>query len=168
MKDVNEKMLKEAAIGVDLGCKAGDCSVEKGVFQPSKDARKGVYFPEYWRKKKLNRAFVDELEKAAKSEPFAADEYGEYRFGTFLHGCSVVKVEMTDNLLSIAIHSQHSVGLPMLKEIRYKYAPDAMLMTMLMPARDQQISENTIVLYQIPGSLSEESNQNVSFGEREE
>lgn len=164
MQDVNEKMLKEAEVSVDLGSQAGDCSVEKGVFQPSKETRKAVYFPDYWRKKKLNRAFVDELEKAAKSEPFATDEYGEYRFGTFLHGCSVVKVEMTDNLLSIAIHSQHPVGLPMLREIRYKFAPDAMLMTMLMPARDQQISENTIVLYQIPGSLSD----NVSFEERKE
>lgn len=155
MQDLNEKMLKEeTAVGVDLGSKAEDCSVDKGMFQPSKEARKGVYFPEYWRKKKLNSSFVDELEKAANSEPFATDEYGEYRLGTFLHGCSVVKVEMTDSLLSIAIHSQHPVGLPMLREIRYKYAPDATLMTMLMPARDQQISENTIVLYQIPGSLN--------------
>lgn len=163
MQDVNEKMLKDAAVGADLGNQVGDCSVEKGVFQPSKETRKGVYFPDYWRKKKLNRAFVDELEKAAKSEPFATDEYGEYRFGTFLHGCAVVKVEITDNLLSIAIHSQHPVGLPMLREIRYKYAPDALLMTMLMPSRGDQISENTIVFYQIPGSLSEDGIQDVPF-----
>ena len=51
---MNEKMLKEATIGVDLGSKAGDCSVEKGVFQPNKEKRKGVYFPDYWKKKKLN------------------------------------------------------------------------------------------------------------------
>lgn len=157
MQDVNEKLLKDTAVSVDLGSKAGDCSVEKGAFQPNKETRKGVHFPAYWKKKKLNRAFVDELEKAANSDPFAKDEFGEYRFGTFLHGCAVVKVEITDNLLSIAIHSQHPIGLPMLKEIRYKYAPDALLMTMLMPARDQQISENTIVLYQIPGSLGEDA-----------
>lgn len=122
------------------------------MFQPKK--RKVIY-PDYWKKKKLSRSFVEELEKAANSEPFAKDDFGEYRLGTFLHGCAVVKVEITDELLSVAIHSQHPIGLPMLKEIRYKFAPDAMLMTMLMPARDQQISENTIVLYQVPGSLRE-------------
>lgn len=123
------------------------------MFQPKK--RKVIY-PDYWKKKKLSRSFVEELEKAANSEPFAKDDFGEYRLGTFLHGCAVVKVEITDELLSVAIHSQHPIGLPMIKEIRYKFAPDAMLMTMLMPSRDQQISENTIVLYQIPGSFSGE------------
>lgn len=153
---MNEKMLKEATIGVDLGCKAGDFSVEKGVFQPSKETRKGVHFPEYWRKKKLNRSFVDELEKAATSEPFMKDEYGEYRLGAFLYGCAIVKVEITDDLLTIAIHSEHTVGYPMVKEIRYKFAPNAYLMAMLMPSREQQISKNTVVLYQIPGDFSEE------------
>lgn len=136
---------------------------DKGVFQANKDGNRGVQFPAFWKKKKLNPSFVNELEKAANSDPFEKDEFGEYRFGTFLHGCAVVKVEITDNLLSIAIHSQHPVGLPMLREIRYKYAPDALLMTMLMPSRGDQISENTIVLYQIPGSLSEDGIQDVPF-----
>lgn len=168
MQNLNEKMLKEETIGVDLGSKVGDCSVEKGVFQPSKEVRKGVHFPEYWRKKKLNRSFVNELEKAANSDPFTKDEYGEYRLGTFLHGCAIVKVELTDNLLTIAIHSQNPIGLPMVKEIRYKYSPDAAIMVMMMPPRDQQISENTIVLYQVPGSLSDDDIQDVPFEGEEE
>lgn len=169
MQDLNEKMLKEATVGVDLGSKAGDCSVEKGVFQPNKETRKGVYFPAYWKKKKLNRAFVDELEKAATSEPFMKDEFGEYRLGTFLHGCAIVKVEITDDLLNIAIHSEHPVGFPMVKEIRYKFSPDSYLMTMLMPSREQQISDNTVVLYQIPGSFGEDdTEEDPIFEEKEE
>ena len=66
----------------------------------------------FWKKKKLNPEFIKELESTAKSDPFTKDEFGEYRFGTFLHGCAIVKVEMTDNLLSVAIHSQHPIGLP--------------------------------------------------------
>ena len=27
---------------------------DKGIFQANKDGNKGLYFPEYWRKKKLN------------------------------------------------------------------------------------------------------------------
>lgn len=114
-----------------------------------------IQIPQYWKKKKLNPGFIKELEETAKSVPFAKDEFGEYRLGTFLHGCAIVKVEQTDNLLSIAIHSQHTIGLPMIKEIRYKYAPNKFLMTMLMPSREQQISDNTVVLYQIPGSFND-------------
>ena len=43
--------------------------------------------------KKLNPEFIKELESTAKSDPFTKDEFGEYRFGTFLHGCAIVKVE---------------------------------------------------------------------------
>jgi hypothetical protein len=153
MQEVKNEMLKETPkAGMD---NKAERFVEKGVFQPSKEKRKGVYFPEYWRKKKLNRSFVDELEKSANSEPFMKDRFGEYRLGTFLHGCAVVKVEITDDLLNIAIHSEHPVGFPMVKEIRYKFAPDSYLMTMLMPSREQKISDNTVVLYQIPGSFDD-------------
>lgn len=124
-----------------------------------------IQLPQYWKKKKLNPEFIKELESTAKSDPFTKDEFGEYRFGTFLHGCAIVKVEMTDNLLSVAIHSQHPIGLPMIKEIRYKYAPNNCLMTMLMPSSEQQISDNTVVLYQIPGSFSDTTDVEFEEGE---
>lgn len=37
---------------------------------------------------------------------------------------------------------------------------------MLMPSREQQISDNTVVLYQIPGSFGD--TEDVEFEEREE
>lgn len=163
MQEQNEKMLKEAAVNVDLGSKVGDCSVEKGVFQPSKEARKGVHFPEYWRKKKLNRSFVDDLEKTANSDPFAQDEHGEYRLGKFLHGCAIVVVGVVDNLWTLEIHSENPIGLPMIQEIRYKYLPDNLMMAMLFLPRKERISAKTVVLYQIPGDL-----KNVDVEEAEE
>ena len=51
-----------------------------------------IQLPQYWKKKKLNPEFIKELESTAKSDPFTKDEFGEYRFGTFLHGCAIVKV----------------------------------------------------------------------------
>ena len=54
----------------------------------------------------------------------------------------------------------------MIKEIRYKYAPNNCLMTMLMPSREQQISDNTVVLYQISGSFSDTTD--VEFEEGKE
>lgn len=156
MQDLNEKMLKEeTAVGVDLGSKAGDCSVDKGMFQPSKEARKGGHFPEYWRKKKLNRSLVDDLGKAANSEPFAQDEHGEYRLGKFLHSCAIVVVGVVDNLWTLEIHSENPIGLPMIQEIRYKYLPDNLMMAMLFLPRKERTSAKTVVLYQIPGNLKD-------------
>lgn len=155
MQEQNEKMLKEAATSVDLGSKAGDYSVEKGVFQPSKETRKGVHFPEYWRKKKLNRSLVADLEKTANSEPYAQDEHGEYRLGKFLHGCAIVIVGVVDNLWTLEIHSENPIGLPMIQEIRYKYLPDNLMMAMLFLPRKERTSAKTVVLYQIPGNLKD-------------
>lgn len=164
---MQERKLNAAIIDEAVSKPLENIRNDKGVFQANKDGNKGVYFPEYWRKKKLNPSFVDELRKAANSEPFMKDVFGEYRLGTFLHGCAVVKVDITDDLLNIAIHSEHPVGFPMVKEIRYKFAPDAYLMTMLMPSREQQISNNTVVLYQIPGSFGDDDIEEDSFeGER--
>ncbi|MEY8591437.1 hypothetical protein AALK14_08305 [Butyricimonas hominis] len=155
MQEQNEKMLKEAATSVDLGSKAGDYSVEKGVFQPSKETRKGVHFPEYWRKKKLNRSLVADLEKTANSEPYAQDEHGEYRLGKFLHSCAIVVVGVVDNLWTLEIHSENPIGLPMIQEIRYKYLPDNLMMAMLFLPRKERTSAKTVVLYQIPGNLKD-------------
>lgn len=44
-----------------------------------------IQLPQYWKKKKLNPEFIKELESTAKSDPFTKDEFGEYRFGTFLN-----------------------------------------------------------------------------------
>lgn len=124
-------------------------------FQASKDKAKGVYFPEHWRKKKLHPSFVKELEKTANSEPFAQDEYGEYRLGKFLHSCAMVVVGVIDNLWTLEIHSENPIGLPMIQEIRYKYLPDNLMMAMLFLPRKERTSAKTIVLYQIPGNLKD-------------
>lgn len=128
---------------------------DKGIFQENKDGNKGVYFPEYWRKKKLNPSFVDELKKTANSETYAQDEHGEYRLGKFLHSCAIVVVGVVDNLWTLEIHSENPIGLPMIQEIRYKYLPDNLMMAMLFLPRKERTSAKTVVLYQIPGDLKD-------------
>ncbi len=146
---MKKKENQESAIEVN------EAPVKKGVFEARKDGNRGVQFPDYWKKKKLNSKFVAALEESAKSEPVMKDRHGEYRVGTFLHGCAVVIVAVTDDLWSVEIHSEHPVGLPMLQDVRYKFAPDAFLMAYLLPSKKQLTGSNMAVIYQIPGSLKE-------------
>ena len=61
---------------------------EKGFFQPNKERNhRGIYFPEYWRKKRLKCSFVSQLEETAKKTATLKDKHGEYKDGLFLYGC---------------------------------------------------------------------------------
>lgn len=128
-------------------------------FQANKAGNKGINFPPFWKKKRLKPEFVRELERTANSEPVATDEHGEYRVGKFLHGCSIINVGMADDLWSLEIHSDHPIGLPAIQEIRYKFLPDDLMMAMLFLPRKQRTTQNTVVLYQIPGSMSEQQSE---------
>lgn len=127
-------------------------ATEKGFFQPNKERNhRGIYFPEYWRKKRLKCSFVSQLEETAKKTATLKDPYGEYKDGIFLHGCSIVKVSVNKiGLWCVEIHSEHPIGLPMVQEIRYKYVPNDCLMAMLFPNRKEQSGNDMIILYQIP------------------
>ncbi len=126
--------------------------IEKGFFQPNKEKNhRGIYFPEYWRKKRLKCSFVSQLEETAKKTATLKDKHGEYKDGIFLHGCSIVKVSVNKiGLWCVEIHSEHPVGLPMIQEIRYKFIPNDCLMAMLLPSRKERSGNDLITLYQIP------------------
>ena len=127
-------------------------ATEKGFFQPNKErTHRGIYFPEYWRKKRLKCSFVSQLEETAKKTATLKDKYGEYKDGLFLHGFSIVKVSVNKiGLWCIEIHSDHPIGLPMIQEIRYKFVPNDCLMAMLLPSREERTDNDIITLYQIP------------------
>lgn len=133
-------------------------ATEKGFFQPNKERNhRGIYFPEYWRKKRLKCSFVSQLEETAKKTATLKDKYGEYKDGLFLHGCSIVKVSVNKiGLWCIEIHSDHPIGLPMIQEIRYKFVPNDCLMAMLLPSREERNGNDIVTLYQIPNQEEKE------------
>lgn len=117
---------------------------------------KKVEIPTYWRKKKLNPELESQLQETAKKESVLTDKHGEYKDGVFLYGCAIVVITITNDLWSLEIHSESPIGLPMIKEIRYKYLPDAFLMAQLLPSREEKSNDRNVVLYQIPGSFTNE------------
>lgn len=123
----------------------------------SKNAR--VIYPEYWakRKKRLNAGFIKMLEETAKKEVECSDEYGEYKTGTFLYKSAIVSVRREDNRLwTLHIMSEVPIGLPLIKEIRYKFLPDNLLMAQLFEPRKDAREMKGVILYEIPNNQEEE------------
>lgn len=114
--------------------------------------RSRVVYPEYWAKRKgrLNPELVKELEETAAREPSVTDDYGEYKPGTFLYRDVVVTVKNEPQSgWSVHIFSEHSIGLPLIKEIRYKYVPDRVIMVQVLgPRGEEQIKG--VLLHEIP------------------
>jgi hypothetical protein len=116
-----------------------------------------VHYPYFWKKRKLNPEFVKRLQETANREPSVTDNFGKYKEGVFLHGCTIVIIAITDGLWWLNIKSEHPVPLHVIREIRYKYLPDECLMAQLLPSRAEKGNDCNVVLYQIPGSLADES-----------
>ena len=120
---------------------------------PSTNPVRKVQYPEYWKKKRLKGEIIKDLERSANSEPLMSDQHGEYRTGTFLHGCAIVLINIIDDLLCVEIHSEQLIGLPMIRDIRYKFLPDNMVFAQIFPPRKGVQTNNIVTLYQIPGEI---------------
>lgn len=119
---------------------------------------KKVVYPEYWakRKNRLNPLLVKELEESAAREPEVTDDYGEYKPGTFLFKKTVVTVKRSpESGWSLHIFSEHPIGLHIIKEVRYTFLPDHVLMAQLFGTREDRHMKG-VVLYEIPQPEPEE------------
>lgn len=118
-----------------------------------------VFYPPYFEKRKNHLApnIKKLLEESASNKYEVADDYGVYRTGTFLHRASIVTINREDGLWSAHIISEHPVALPEIKEIRYKFLPDDVMMAMLFSSREVSKSMRGVILYQIPDGATEEA-----------
>lgn len=117
-----------------------------------------VFYPPYFekRKKRLSPNIKKLLQESAQNKYETVDGYGAYRTGTFLHRASIVTVNKEDGLWSLHIISEHPITLPDIKEIRYKFLPDDVMMAMLFSPREVSRTMKGIVLYQIPDGATKE------------
>lgn len=122
------------------------------------EANEKITYPPYFekRKQRLSPKIKELLQESAKNKYEAVDDYGAYRTGTFLYRASVVTVSREDGLWSLHIISEHPVTLPDIKEIRYKFLPDDVMMAMLFSPREVSRATKGVILYQIPNGATEE------------
>lgn len=127
-----------------------------------KEPAGAVYYPEYWakRRNKLNPNLVSELEKSAESEVVDADEHGVYKVGTFLFRNAIVTVRKDEKAgWSLHIFSEYNIGLPLIKEARYRYIPNGAVMCQLFPSREEDGKMQGVMLYEIPRMKAKESEE---------
>jgi hypothetical protein len=142
-KDAHEKEEKELAEKLD---KANAENTGK------------VHFPEYFAKKKkrMSPGFIEMLVETAKSDFTDVDDYGVYKTGTFLYKSAMVSVSKENGLWTLHMMSDNPIGLPLIKEIRYHFLPDNIMMVQVFGTRVEAHELKGIVLYQLPTSQTED------------
>ena len=123
----------------------------ESVHVPTESKPRKMQLPPYWAKKNLSKKMLTEIEKSLKSEPVITNMDGEYRTGTFLYSHAIVIVNVIDGLWCIEIHSEYAIGLPLIKDVRYKFLPSGMIFALIFPPKGGVMDVNFVTLYQIPG-----------------
>lgn len=116
-----------------------------------------VVYPEYFKKKRkrMSDGIRLLLENTAKSDYTDADDFGVYKAGTFLFKDCIVTVNKVDGIWSLHLMSEHSIGLPTIKEARYKFLPDKVVMVQVFGSRVEEKELKGVVLYQIPDNVND-------------
>lgn len=116
-----------------------------------------VVYPEYFKKKRkrMRPDFISELEKTAKADFTDVDAFGVYKVGSFLYKNTFVTVSKENGLWTLHMISEVPIGLPLIKEIRYKYLPDNLMMAQIFGERADANEINGVILYQIPNGETE-------------
>ena len=89
-----------------------------------------VVYPEYFKKKKkrMRPDLIKKLEETAKADFTDVDDYGVYKVGSFLYRNAFVTISKEDGLWTLHVISESPIGLPLIKEVRYKYLPNNLMM----------------------------------------
>lgn len=116
-----------------------------------------VVYPDYFkkRKKRMSHDFTRLLEDTARREFTDADDFGVYKVGTFLYKSVIVTVSKESNLWTLHMISEVPIGLPLIKEVRYRFLPDNLMMAQIYGNRADEKELKGVVLYQIPNGETE-------------
>ncbi|UVV53747.1 hypothetical protein NXY15_03745 [Bacteroides thetaiotaomicron] len=83
------------------------------------------------------------------------DDYGVYKVGSFLYRNAFVTISKEDGLWTLHVISEAPIGLPLIKEVRYKYLPNNLMMAQIFGDRAEANEIKGVILYQIPNGEME-------------
>ena len=108
-----------------------------------------VVYPEYFKKKKkrMRPDFIADFTDV--------DDYGVYKVGSFLYKNAFVTISKEDGLWTLHVISEAPIGLPLIKEVRYKYLPNNLMMAQIFGDRAEANEIKGVILYQIPNGEME-------------
>lgn len=71
------------------------------------------------------------------------------------HYWNVVTISKEDGLWTLHVISEAPIGLPLIKEVRYKYLPNNLMMAQIFGDRAEANEIKGVILYQIPNGEME-------------
>lgn len=95
-----------------------------------------IPIPAPLKKKRFSADLIKALNETYDRPADHYDEYGEYKEGTFLHGCNIVVVSLVNGRWNLTVRSDKAINMYEIKAARYKFVPNAVYMTIVLPARD--------------------------------
>ena len=78
-----------------------------------------------------------------------------YKVGSFLYRNAFVTISKEDGLWTLHVISEAPIGLPLIKEVRYKYLPNNLMMAQIFGDRAEANEIKGVILYQIPNGEME-------------
>lgn len=116
-----------------------------------------VVYPEYFKKKKkrMRPDFIKKLEELQKRilPMWMITEC--IKLVLFLYRNAFVTISKEDGLWTLHVISEAPIGLPLIKEVRYKYLPNNLMMAQIFGDRAEANEIKGVILYQIPNGEME-------------
>lgn len=139
-KDMMKDILREQVSNENLQGLAsyfGQSPENKPVSEKAKvQLNPAISIPAPLKKKRFSVDLIKVLNDTHDRPASHHDEYGEYKEGTFLHGCNIVVTSLVNGRWNLTVRSDKAISMYEIKAARYKYIPNAVYMTIVLPARE--------------------------------
>ncbi len=117
-----------------------------------------ITVPAPLRRKRLNDELIAELNATYERPAICRDEHGEYKEGAFLHGSNLVMTSILEGRWHLTVKSDKPLSIYEIKAARYKFIPDDVYMTLILPKRselDKYTSPNCMQMIEIQVTKNE-------------
>lgn len=138
MQDVEKvtKLLKEETTKeTDVQTLSGSLNVEDKP--TSAKLNPAIIVPAPLKRKRFNDELIAELNATYERPAICRDEHGEYKEGAFLHGSNLVVTSIVGGRWNLTVKSDKPLSIYEIKAARYKFVPDDVYMTLILPKRTE-------------------------------
>lgn len=118
-----------------------------------------IIIPAPLKKKRFSQDLIKSLNETHDRPIQFSDPSGDYKEGVFLHGSNIVIVDRIDGRWQLTIQGEKPLTMYEIKAARYKFIPDDVYMTLILPSRaklEKFTSPDRMQLIEIAVTKSEE------------
>lgn len=96
-----------------------------------------IIIPVPLKRKRFNDELIVELNATYERPALCRDDFGEYKEGAFLHGANLVMTSIVEGRWHLTVKADKPLSMYEVKAARYKFIPDDVYMTLILPKRSE-------------------------------